>query len=46
MYKTPWSLFQVLHTTVHCVKTIQKVCRPVSDFFTSSDNTMNSCSIS
>jgi len=28
MYKTRWSLFQVLH----CVKTIQKVCRPVSDF--------------
>ena len=32
MYKTRWSLFQVLHTTLHCVKTIQKVCRPVSDF--------------
>jgi len=32
MYKTPWSLFQVLHTTLHCVKTNQKVCRPVSDF--------------
>jgi len=37
MYKTRWSLhvFQVLHTTLRCVKTIQKVCRPVSDFFTS-----------
>ena len=22
MYKTRWSLFQVLHTTLHCVKTI------------------------
>ena len=32
MYKARWSLFQVLHTTLHCVKTIQKVCRPVSDF--------------
>jgi len=25
MYKTRWSLFQVLSTTLHCVKTIQKV---------------------
>ena len=25
MYKTWWSLFQVLHPTLHCVKTIQKV---------------------
>jgi len=32
MYKTRWSLFQFLHTTLHCVKTIQKVCRPLSDF--------------
>jgi len=32
MYKTRWSLFQVLHTTLHCVKTIQKVFRPMSDF--------------
>ena len=32
MYKTRWSLFQVSHTALHCVKTIQKVCRPVSDF--------------
>jgi len=30
MYKKLWSLF--LHTTLHCVKTIQKVCRPVSVF--------------
>ena len=29
MYKTQWPLF--LHTMLHCVKTIQKVCRPVSD---------------
>jgi len=35
MYKTRWSLFQVLHTTLHCVKTIQIVHWPVSDFFTS-----------
>ena len=34
MYKTRWSLYQVLHTTLHCAKTIQKVCRPVSDVFT------------
>jgi len=33
MYKTWWSLFQVLHTTLHCVKTDQKVRRPMSDFF-------------
>ena len=41
MYKTRWSLhvFQVLHTTLHCVETIQKVCRPVSDFFTSTEGT-------
>jgi len=32
MYKTRWSLFQVLLTTLLCVKAIQKVCRPVSDF--------------
>ena len=32
MYKTRWSLFQVLHTTLHCVKIIQKVRRPVTDF--------------
>jgi len=32
MYKTRWSLFQVLHTTLHRVKTIQKVCRPLSGF--------------
>ena len=29
---TWWSLFHVLHPTLHCVQTIQKVCRPVSDF--------------
>ena len=39
MYKSRWSLFQVLHTTLHCVKTIQKVRRPVSDFFTSTAGT-------
>ena len=39
MYKTRLSLFQVLHTTLHCVKTIQKVRRPVSDFFTSNAGT-------
>jgi len=33
MYKTRWSLFQVLHTMLYCVKTIQKVRRSVSDFF-------------
>jgi len=33
MYKTRWSLMKVLHTTLHCVKTIQKAHRPVSDFF-------------
>jgi len=32
LYKTRWSLFQVLHTKLHGVKTVQKVCRPVSDF--------------
>jgi len=40
VYKTRWSLFQVLHTTLHCVKTIQKVRRLVSDFQGRSDKTI------
>jgi len=39
MYKTRWSLFQVLHTTLHCVKTIQKDLRAVSELFTSTAGT-------
>ena len=33
MYKTRWSLFQALHTTLQCGKTIQNVRKPVSDFY-------------